>query len=99
MVFNVFLLISFYFFIFILPGAGIIFGIIELKNKISNKNAVSKIGTLFNIYSNKKFNNIIVYSEDDIIIKNPESELFKKIEPTSYENWYFVYVTDGYVYF
>ena len=42
MVFNVFLLISFYFFIFILPGDGIIFGIIELKNKISNKNTVSK---------------------------------------------------------
>ena len=42
MVFNGFLLISFYFFVFILPGIGIIFGIIELKNKISNKNAVSK---------------------------------------------------------
>ena len=42
MVFDGFLLISFYFFVFILPGAGIIFGIIELKNKISNKNAVSK---------------------------------------------------------
>ena len=42
MVFNGFLLISFYFFVFILPGIGIIFGIIELKNKISNKNAVPK---------------------------------------------------------
>ena len=42
MVFDGFLLISFYFFVFILPGTGIIFGIIELKNKISNKNAVSK---------------------------------------------------------
>ena len=42
MVFDGFLLISFYFFVFILPGIGIIFGIIELKNRISNKNAVSK---------------------------------------------------------
>ena len=42
MVFNGFLLISFYFFVFILPGIGIIFGIIELKNRVSNKNAVSK---------------------------------------------------------
>ena len=42
MVFDGFLLISFYFFVFILPGSGIIFGIIELKNRTSNKNAVSK---------------------------------------------------------
>ena len=42
MVFDGFLLISFYFFVFILPGTGIIFGIIELKNRTSNKNAVSK---------------------------------------------------------
>ena len=88
MFFSGLLLISFYFFVFILPGAGIIFGIIELKNKISNKNAVSK-----------KKNNIIVYSENDIITNNPRPELFKKIEPTSHENWYFVYVTDDYVYF
>ena len=189
MSFNSFLLISFYFFVFILPGIGIIFGIIELKNKISNKNAVSKkknnrfgiygivsilfiifllffpihtvlslkyskpesllnyfeknfdyfekysfgympytagiswcrlgkertpnekydgymkieleyrVGTLFNIYPDKKFNNIIVYSENDIITNNPRPELFKKIEPTSHENWYFVYVTDAYIYF
>ena len=58
-----------------------------------------RIGTLFNIYPEKKFDNIIVYSENDIIINNPRSELFKKIEPTSHENWYFVYVTDDYVYF
>jgi hypothetical protein len=184
-----FLLISFYFFVFILPGIGIIFGLIGLKNKISNKHIIPKkrnnrfciygiisiifiifssffpihtvlslkyskpesllnyfeknfdcfenysfgympyiagiswcrlgkertpnekydgymvieleyrIGTLFNIYPEKKFDNIIVYSENDIITNNPRSELFKKIEPTSHENWYFVYVTDDYVYF
>ena len=175
MSFNSFLLISFYFFVFILPGIGIIFGIIELKNRVSNKNAVSKkknnrfgiygivtvlslkyskpesllnyfeknfdyfekysfgympytagiswcrlgkertpnekydgymkieleyrVGTLFNIYPDKKFNNIIIYSENDIITNNPRPELFKKIEPTSHENWYFVYVTDAYIYF
>ena len=58
-----------------------------------------RVGTLFNIYPDKKFNNIIVYSENDIITNNPRPELFKKIEPTSHENWYFVYVTDDYVYF
>ena len=58
-----------------------------------------RVGTLFNTYLDKKFNNIIVYSENDIITNNPRPELFKKIESTSHENWYFVYVTDAYVYF
>ena len=56
-------------------------------------------GTFFNIYPDKKFNNIIVYSENDIITKNPKPNLFKEIKQTSHENWFFVYVTDDYVYF
>lgn len=39
---NGLLLISFYFFIFILPTVGIVLGIIGLKNIISNKNNLSK---------------------------------------------------------
>ena len=56
-------------------------------------------GTLFNSVPNTKFNNIIVYSEDDIINNNPRPELFKEIKKTNHENWYFIYVTENYVYF
>jgi len=58
-----------------------------------------RTGKLFNTYPDKKFKNIIVYSENDIITKNPKPNLFKEIKQTSHENWYFVYVTDDYVYF
>ena len=56
-------------------------------------------GTLFNINPNTKFNNIIVYSEEDIINNNPRPDLYKEIKKTNHQNWYFVYVTENYEYF
>lgn len=58
-----------------------------------------RTGALFTAYPNKKFRNIIVYSENDISKNNPRPELFREIIKTSHDNWYFVYVTDAYTYF
>lgn len=56
-------------------------------------------GTLFNVYPYTKFSNIIVYSEENLIEKNPRPKFFKKILKTSQDNWYYVYVSEDYEYF
>lgn len=56
-------------------------------------------GTLFNVYPNTKFSNIIVYSEKNLTEENPRPELFKQIQKTTHENWYYVHVSEDYEYF